>query len=506
MAQINCIREMYFEKGMNYASIARATGHDVKTVKKYINMKDFTQPLPKPAKKRGSKLDKYKEEIDSWLEADKQARKKQRHTARRVFDRLAGIYGPEFNCSYRLVAAYVAERKKALYSQETQFFMPLEHIPGEAQVDFGEADFYEGNELCNGYYLNLSFPNSNGGYLQLFKGQNMQCLAEGLMNIFAHLGGVPTRLWFDNLSPAVKKILKNHGRELTDSFLRFKNHHGFIAAFCNPESGHEKGNVENKVGYHRRNLLVPIPRIDDLRAFNRQLLEKCDRDMQRPHYKKALLIQELFFEDRKALLPLPSVPYDESEIKKVRTNSYAKFTLNDGKHTYSTAPRYANSEVFVRLTAHDVIVLDESYREAIRHPRLYGKENKESMDWLPYLAQLARRPAALKYTGIYPMLPEPIQDFLDNCDYSSKKEALTVLAKLSEASGFNKATEAFLTALEHGVSDADSIIAMFSRLNCEVLDLDPLILPASVPDMPQVQANVAEYDRLFLSEGGIHES
>ncbi len=152
-------------------------------------------------KKRGSKLDKYKEEIDSWLEADKQARKKQRHTARRVFDRLAGIYGPEFNCSYRLVAAYVAERKKALYSQETQFFMPLEHIPGEAQVDFGEADFYEGNELCNGYYLNLSFPNSNGGYLQLFKGQNMQCLAEGLMNIFAHLGGVPTRLWFDNLSP-----------------------------------------------------------------------------------------------------------------------------------------------------------------------------------------------------------------------------------------------------------------------------------------------------------------
>ncbi|MGI6365582.1 MAG: hypothetical protein ACOX2G_07550 [Bacillota bacterium] len=143
MAQINCIREMYFEKGMNYASIARATGHDVKTVKKYINMKDFTQPLPKPAKKRGSKLDKYKEEIDSWLEADKQARKKQRHTARRVFDRLAGIYGPEFNCSYRLVAAYVAERKKALYSQETQFFMPLEHIPGEAQVDFGEADFVE---------------------------------------------------------------------------------------------------------------------------------------------------------------------------------------------------------------------------------------------------------------------------------------------------------------------------------------------------------------------------
>lgn len=384
--------------------------------------------------------------------------------------------------------------------------MPLEHIPGEAQVDFGEADFYEGNQLCNGYYLNLSFPHSNGGYLQMFKGQNMQCLAEGLMNIFDHIGGVPTRLWFDNLSPVVKKILKNHGRELTDSFLRFKNHYGFVAAFCNPESGNEKGNVENKVGYHRRNLLVPVPRVDNLKAFNRQLLEECDQDMHRPHYKKQLQIRELFAEDLNALRPLPAVTYDESELKKVRTNSYAKFTLNEGKHTYSTAPRYANGEVFVRLNAHNVIVLDENYREIIRHPRLYGKENKESMDWLPYLTQLSRRPAALKYTGIYPMLPEPIQDFLDNCDYPSKKETLTVLARLSETNGFNKATEALLVALEHGVSDADSIIAMFSRINSEVLDLDPLVLPASVPSMPQVQTNVGEYDRLFLNGGVNHEN
>jgi hypothetical protein len=128
------------------------------------------------------------------------------------------------------------------------------------------------------------------------------------------------------------------------------------------------------------------------------------------------------------------------------------------------------------------------------------------MDWLPYLTQLSRRPAALKYTGIYPMLPEPIQDFLENCDYPSKKETLTVLAKLSETNGFNKATEALLVALEHGVSDADSIIAMFSRLNSEILDLDPLVLPASVPGMPQVQANVGEYDRLFLNGGGTHEN
>lgn len=506
MAQVNSIREMFFEKGMNYADIARVTGHDVKTVKKYIYMENFNEPLPKPVRKRRSKLDRYKIEIDSWLEADKQERKKQRHTALRVFKRLNEKYGPGFDCSYRLVALYVAEKKKELYSQESQFYMPLVHIPGEAQVDFGEADYFENNERHRGHYLNLSFPCSNGGYMQLFKGENMQCLAEGLTNIFTYIGGVPTKLWIDNPPAVVKKVLKNGERELTDDFLRFMNHYGFTVAFCNVGCGHEKGHVENKVGYHRRNLLVPVPQVDDLKAFNRQLLVMCDQDMQRPHYLKGKFINELFEDDRKALLPPPTVAYDGSKLKKVRTNSYAKFTLNGGKHIYSTAPRFANSELLVRLTASDVIVLDENYREVTVHPRLYGQEIKESMDWLPYLTQLSRRPAALKYTGIYPMLPDPVQEFLNACDYQTKKETLRILARLTEESSFEKATAALKAALEHGAGDADSIKAMFSRLNSECLNLDPLILPTSVPEMPPAKVNISQYDRLFLKGGGTHEN
>jgi len=506
MAQVNSIREMFFEKGMSYADIARMTGHDVKTVKKYVHMEDFSPPPKKPVGKRGSKLDPYKDEIDGWLEADKQERKKQRHTALKVFKRLKEIHGPGFDCSYRLVAGYVAEKKKAIYSAEKQFYMPLEHIPGEAQVDFGDADFFEGNVRHAGHYLNVSFPYSNAGYLQLFKGENMQCLAEGLMNIFTHIGGVPTRLWFDNLSPAVTKILKNQGRELTEAFLRLKNHYGFTAAFCNAGAGHEKGNVEVKVGYHRRNLLVPVPRLDDLKAFNQQLLKQCDQDTMRQHYCKNGLIQELFEEDLKVLLPLPAVAYDGSELKKVRTNSYAKFTLEGGKHTYSTAPRYAGSELFVRLTAYEVIVLDDNYREIKRHSRLYGEQLQESMDWLPYLTQLSRRPAALKYTGIFPMLPEPIQDFLSTCDYQTKKEALKVLARLSVESGFEKAAKALQAAVMHGACDADSIMAMFSRLNSQTLNLDPVVLPVDAPEMPPIKVSVDSYDRLFLKGGGIHEN
>ena len=195
MARINCIREMYFEKGMSYASIAKTTGHDVKTVKKYIQQEDFNL-IPQPVKKRRSKLDGYKGVIDSWLEEDKKIHRKQRHTALKVFTRLKEEK-QGFNCSYRLVAAYVAEKKRTLYNQENQFFMPLVHIPGEAQADFGRAVFYERSEMVEGYSLNLSFPNSNGSYVQLFKGKNRQCLAEGLINIFNYLGGVQI-IWHVN--------------------------------------------------------------------------------------------------------------------------------------------------------------------------------------------------------------------------------------------------------------------------------------------------------------------
>jgi len=120
MAQINSIRQLFFEKGLGYAEIARVTGFDVKTVKKYVHMEDFNQPLPKPRQIRGSKLDKYKEQIDEWMVADKQERKKQRHTARRIFDRLVKEC-PGFDCSYRLVAAYVSRKKKEIYGDQDGF-------------------------------------------------------------------------------------------------------------------------------------------------------------------------------------------------------------------------------------------------------------------------------------------------------------------------------------------------------------------------------------------------
>ena len=125
------------------------------------------------------------------------------------------------------------------------------------------------------------------------------------------------------------------------------------------------------------------------------------------------------------------------------------------------------------------------------------------MDWLPYLTQLARRPSALKYTGIYQLLPEAVQKFLTTCDRQTKKETLKILAKLSEESGFDKATEALKVTLEHGACDTDSLLAMFARLNSDILNLDPLTLSTNVPEMPSLKSDVTKYDSLFL-KGGVN--
>lgn len=194
MDQIHRIREMYYQQDKNISEIATETGFNWKTVKKYVDMEDFSSPPPKSENSHESKLDAFKPLIDSWLETDKLAPRKQRHTAKRIFRRLQ-TERAGFNCSYRLVAMYVSLKKKELHLNKKDGSIPLQHRPGEAQVDFGFADFYENGKLYHeAKYLVISFPYSNGGYLQLNYGENLECLLEGLVSMFEYIGGVPSEI------------------------------------------------------------------------------------------------------------------------------------------------------------------------------------------------------------------------------------------------------------------------------------------------------------------------
>ena len=143
MTQIKDIRKMYFEEGKNISQIARETGHDRKTVRAYLDKVAWNKKPPKVKKENAfPKLDPYKHDIDAWLNEDKKARRKQRLTAKRLYNRLVEKYGERFYCSFRTVGGYVAVKKKEIFSAIVGF-LPLVHTACEAQADFGEADIYE---------------------------------------------------------------------------------------------------------------------------------------------------------------------------------------------------------------------------------------------------------------------------------------------------------------------------------------------------------------------------
>lgn len=506
MDQIHRIRDLYYGQGKSLTEIAGIEKLDWRTVRKYVDMEDFSKAPPSPDEGlHSSKLDKFKPYIDKWLTEDKKAPRKQRHTAKRVHKRLKDEVAG-YNCSYRLVAAYVAEKKKELRLKQKEGYLPLVHRPGEAQADFGYADFYENGKLHHeAKYLVLSFPYSNGGYLQLNYGENMECLLEGLVAMFQYIGGVPTEIWFDNTRTIVTEIIKGGGREISERFQRFCEHYRFKAVFMNPESGWEKGNVENKVGYLRRNELVPVPQFENLAEKNQELFKACDKDMEREHYEDGdgRLISELFQEDKATFLPLPSIPFDTSLYTTAKTDKYGKFTLDAGKHRYSASPAFCEETVRLRITSSEVAVMDSDLHEVVRHRRLYGEEH-ECMDWIPYLRYIAHKPRSLKNSGIYDMMPESMRMYMDSCEGKDRGKVLKVLAELTERSGFESALTTVNEAIAHQAADPDSLMSLYRRTYMDVPPLPPIKPPERVPKL-KVIAFPSGLDALdaVLTKGGV---
>lgn len=406
MPQINSIKDMARD-GQSVAAIARELAVDEKTVRKYLKQEDFSPSQPVEAV-RPSKLDPHKSLIDTWLEEDRERWYKQRHTAKRIHDRLAAE-SPGYGCAYSAVQRYVKDRLRAQRAQRAS--QELVWHPGEAQCDFGEADFLERGELARKKYLTLSFPHSNDSFSQVFGGEAAECVCQGIKDIFEYIGGVSPVIVFDNATGVGRRV----GEVIHEAklFQRMRAHYGFSIRFCNPESGHEKGNVESKVGYTRRNLFVPEPAFDDIEAYNLQLLNLHAAKAEESHYKKLQPISQLFEVDRLALMPLPRMPFDAVRYEYVKADGYGKVRI-DARHYYSTCPEYAGQEVLVVIRAHTVDILErESKQLLVRHTRNYGPQRSDTCDYRTSLAMLMNNAGAWQNSGIRELVPTALKDAMD---------------------------------------------------------------------------------------------
>ena len=477
MSQINDIRDLS-RKGYSISKISSLTGFDRKTVRKYLGKDDFS-PEPPIAKTRTSIVTPYIDIITEWLEEDQKHWSKQRHTAKRIHERLVDEYG--FSGSYDSVQKFVQKIRTNIQTRGTQ---ELVWEPGSAQVDFGEADFNEDTDCVRRKYLTVSFPYSNDSFSQVFRGETAECVCQGLLDIFDYIGGVPVLLIFDNATGVGRRVMdKVHEADL---FSRFRAHYGFRIRFCNPYAGYEKGNVENKVGTTRRNLFVPVPTYHDIEEYNRKLLGLHEKKASEVHYKKGTLISELFEEDRKHFLPLPVKPFNVCRYEKFTADGYGKICL-DGRHYYSTKPENHNRRVLVGIRAHYIDILEPDGNLLVRHMRQYGNTRTDLCDYSTSLEMLSKNIGAWDNSGFRKDAPELIRDYIDGQPRAKRKSCVRLLSELSKKHGYLAAVGAFEMAVKRNSVNKSDLTILADRITGYGIDTPP------EPGPP-----LAIYDQMFL--------
>ena len=378
------VRKACLVDGMSIREASRVFGLHRNTVSKML-----TNPAPPGYRRkrppRRPKLEPYTGVIDRILEDDESAPRKQHHTAKRIFERLKKEHG--FDGGYTTVKDYVQERRRVV----REMFVPLEHPPGHAQCDFGQARAIIAGEERRVHYLVMSLPHSDGIFLKAYPGETTEAFCDGHVSAFAFLGGVPQSILYDNAKLAVAKILGGGRRERTRAFTELQSHYLFADKFGRVGKGNDKGSVEWMVGYGRRNFLVPIPRAEDFDALNAYLESECLERLDATLRGHTETIGERMERDLGALLALPTAPYDASDkhATRVSSQSLVRYRSND----YSVPVAFGHRDVLVRGYV-DEVVISCGTEVIARHPRSY-EHGDFVFDPLHYLPLLEQKTGAL---------------------------------------------------------------------------------------------------------------
>ena len=463
-------------------------------------------PTPKPIAPRARpRLGPVAEFIDAILETDRRAPRKQRHTAHRIWTRL-GQERPECPVAESTVREYVHARKLALGLLARETFVPQSYAWGaEAQVDWYEAAADVGGERVIMQVFGMRSMASGAPFHCAYRHATQQAFLEAHQLAFHYFGGVFRRLRYDNLTAAVKRILRGSQRVETQRFIAFRSHWRFQAEFCTPAEAHEKGGIENEVGTFRRNHLVPIPQAIDLADLNAQLLAACRADEARVLAGRSQSIGAALLIERGSLLALPDEDFDLAETSfpivnslgcvKVRTNSYS-------------APLAAGTEVQVKLRP-AVVEIWHGGKRVGEHERCYGRY-QEILDLEHYLDVLEHKPGALAGS-------KPLEQWRQAGRWPASYDRLW--AVLMERHGRREGTKEMIELMrlgrQHGQAALRAAVEQALALGCaDGAAVRHLVLAAGLTRAPAVEIDVGllarferppptvdAYDQLLVAGG-----
>lgn len=390
--------------------------------------------------------------IDGILLDDKSRPKKQQHTAKRIFERLRDEYG--FTDGITIVKDYVA----GWHRRAQVMFVPLEHPPEHAQVDFGEAIGVIGGVVRKIHFFAFDLPHSVACFVVGYPAETTEAFCDSHIRAFAFFGGVPQSILYDNTRIAVARILGDGKRQRTRVFTELQSHYLFKDRFGRPGKGNDKGKVEGLVGYARRNFLVPIPVFESFEALNAHLLECCRRRMADCLRGHGGTIGERLERDLAAFQTPPPAPYDACEKASMTVSSLSlvRYRLND----YSVPTSYGYCDVLVRGYVHEVVI--SCGAEVIaRHPRSYESEDFV-FEPLHYLALIEQKINALDQAAPLAgwQLPEEfmtLRRLLEaRMGKQGKREFVQVL-RLVEMFSANEVAAAVRNAIARGAISFDAV-------------------------------------------------
>lgn len=491
--QYEFIRTAHRVYGKSISEMARLTGHSRNTVKKAIRGEPWG--YSEREKQTFPALGAYLLIIEEWLKRDQDQPKKQRHTARRIFNRLRAEHG--YGGSEASVRRYVRLARLELgLDPSCQVFIPCEPEAGhEAEVDWGSAKAVLGGEPIQLKFFCMRSKFSGKHFVRFYTCERQQAFFDGHMRAFDFFGGIFPVLIYDNLTTAVNKVLQGRSRLEQEGFRKFKAYYSFESRFCNPDSGHEKGGVEGLVGFARRNYMVPVPEASTLEELNEKILRQCFAYGSHMIAGRVQSVAALYEEEKKHLLPQPEFAYSNIQPHEARADKYATVIVD--KNRYSVPWRYVGQKLKIIVHVDQVEIFAGGKKLAV-HERLFGN-NKWSLIPDHYLELIQRRPMSFNSARPIRQWREQWTESLHlllasfcQCQGETKgiKDFISVLMLYREYK-HDEVEAAVNLALERNISTSEGVLHILIYTNEALASIAPL------PNWPSLPSpDVAVYGAL----------
>ena len=477
------IRHMHVHEGISQRKIAKILGISRNTVKKYCEGTQVPWERQGKSGRTPYILDDDTIEFikDCFAQDEIENIKKQKHTAQRIYDRL--VEEKSFSGGKSTIREAVAKFKQTL----PKVFIPLAFDPGEAvQIDWGEATVYLAGKkiVLNLFCMRECY--SADIYCIAFYRQNEESFLQGQITGFEYFDGVTKRVIFDNAKVAVKEGFGSHAK-IQDRYKALAAHYVFQCDFCNIAAGHEKGLVEGLVGWARRNIMVPIPRVETIDELNSALLQRCLKYRKHTIANRDKTVGEMAQTTRVMMTPLPRYRFDPSKNITARVDDFS--TVRFDYNNYSVPVKYAGKEVSVKGYGNKVVMI---YRntEIAKYPRCYGR--KQTIYKLEhYIDLIEKRPRSV-YNA------KPVKNTLST-------ELLEIGKRLSGPREMVKLLRLFV---DHG---EDKLMSAINNIKTPEISIEqilsyltPITIPVKIKTKIDIKVAQPEFDKYnALMNGGI---